>query len=61
MTGNLLRKGYSIEKYFLGGDGSYVIPYLLSGKLTILKPLDSAGKPAEQAEAENDFSVIKTA
>ena len=29
MTGNLMKKGFSIEKYFLKGEGDYVIPYLL--------------------------------
>jgi len=29
MTGDLVKKGFTIEKYFIKGEGDYVIPYLL--------------------------------
>jgi len=28
-TGRIIRKGYAVEKYFVKGEGDYVIPYLL--------------------------------
>ncbi len=50
-TGRFQREGYSIEKYFLKGEGNYVIPYLLmipqksNGKALIY--LHPSGKSAE--------------
>jgi len=53
-TGRVQREGYEIEKYFIGGEGEYVIPYLLfkphkpvERALIYLHP---AGKMAEGAE-----------
>jgi dienelactone hydrolase len=53
-TGRFQREGYDIEKYFVGGEGEYVIPYLLfkphkpvEKALIYLHP---AGKLAESAE-----------
>ncbi|HET9487913.1 MAG TPA: acetylxylan esterase [Chryseosolibacter sp.] len=50
-TGRIQREGYSIEKYFLKGEGDYVIPYLL---MVPEKPTDKtilylhpSGKAAE--------------
>ena len=37
-TGRIQRNGYVIEKYFLNGEGDYVIPYLL------MKPRESNGR-----------------
>ncbi len=68
-TGRFRRDGYTIEKYFLQGEGHYVIPYLL------LKPdqpnhkallyLHPSGKEAEAAEggemewfAKEGFTVL---
>jgi hypothetical protein len=51
LTGRIQRDGYSIEKYFLKGEGDYVIPYLL---MVPEKPADKtilylhpSGKAAE--------------
>lgn len=68
-TGRIQRDGYVIEKYFIEGEGKYVIPYLMlipekpSGKTIIY--LDPAGKSAEATkggEAEwlamNGFTVL---
>jgi len=50
-TGRINRDNYSVEKYFVRGEGDYVIPYLLfipssGGKKTMLY-LDPEGKSAE--------------
>ena len=37
-TGRIKREGYSIEKYFIKGEGDYVVPYLL------FKPITPSGK-----------------
>ena len=37
-TGRIQRDGYAIEKYFLAGEGDYIIPYLL------VKPVQSNGQ-----------------
>ena len=37
-TGRIQREGYSVEKYFVKGEGDYVIPYLL------MMPAESNGK-----------------
>lgn len=68
-TGRIQRNGYAIEKYFLKGEGDYVIPYLLmipslaNGK-TILY-LHPAGKGAEAGPGgemewfvKNGFTVL---
>ncbi|MEI6142582.1 MAG: acetylxylan esterase [Mariniphaga sp.] len=53
-TGRIQKNGYVIEKYFLKGEGDYVIPYLLmkpdkpNGKALIF--LHPSGKSAEAAE-----------
>ncbi|HRP56685.1 acetylxylan esterase [Agriterribacter sp.] len=63
-TGRFRRDGYTIEKYFLQGEGNYIIPYLL------LKPdqpshkallyLHPSGKQAEAAEGgEMEWFVKK--
>jgi hypothetical protein len=68
-TGRILREDYSIEKYFVKGEGDYIIPYLLmipsrsnSKALIYLHP---AGKLAEAAAggemewfAKNGFTVL---
>ena len=50
-SGRTKKEGYSIEKYFLKGEGNYVIPYLLfvpsrSGSKAVIY-LNPAGKAAE--------------
>lgn len=37
-TGRIRRNGYAVEKYFIKGEGNYVIPYL------IFRPDDASGK-----------------
>jgi hypothetical protein len=68
-TGRIQKEGYVIEKYFVKGDGDYVIPYL------VMKPerpgnkaliyLDPAGKSSGAAEGgemewfvKNGFTVL---
>ena len=52
-TGRIIRNGYVIEKYFVRGEGEYIIPYLLfrpdkpSGKSMLY--LHPGGKSAEAA------------
>lgn len=60
-TGRIQRNGYVIEKYFIPGEGSYVIPYLLfipadgSGKTVLY--LHPDGKSAE-ASIEGEIEAI---
>jgi len=68
-TGRIQREGYIIEKYFIKGEGDYVIPYLL---LIPLKPnnkaiiyLHPSGKSAEASAGgemewfvNNGFTVL---
>lgn len=55
-TGRFQKRGYSIEKYFVKGEGDYPIPYLLlvpskpNGKAVIY--LDPAGKSAHLRQQE---------
>jgi dienelactone hydrolase len=69
LTGRLQKEGYVIEKYFLKGEGDYVIPYLLlkpekpAGKAIIyLHPSDKAKEVTGGGEAEwfvnNGFVVL---
>ena len=58
-TGRFQKEGYTIEKYFLQGEGSYIIPYLLlkpdqpSHKaLLYLHPLGKQTEAAEGGEME---------
>ncbi|MEX0771021.1 MAG: acetylxylan esterase [Balneolaceae bacterium] len=68
-TGRFQREGYTIEKYFVKGEGEYVIPYLLlipehsNGKAVIyLHPEDKAAEVSEGGEMEwfvrNGFTVL---
>ncbi len=68
-TGRFQRSGYVIEKYFVKGEGDYVIPYLLmvpdnpNGKSVIyLHPSGKAAQAAEGGEMEwfarNGFTVL---
>jgi len=68
-TGRINREGYSIEKYFMKGEGDYVIPYLLvmparpNNKLIIyLHPLGKSVEAASGGEIEwfvkNGFVVL---
>ncbi len=68
-TGRIQKEGYAIEKYFVKGEGDYVIPYLLLkpekqvGKAIIyLHPSDKAKDVTEGGEAEwfvkNGFVVL---
>ena len=69
LTGTIVRKGYSIDTYFVKGEGDYVIPYLLmrpevpNGKSLIY--LHPRGKSVEAGEgdelewfAKNGFTVL---
>ena len=68
-TGRILREGYRIEKYFVRGEGEYVIPYLMiipdipgSGSLIYLHPEGKAadaspGGPVEWF-ARKGFTVL---
>lgn len=62
-TGRIQRDGYLIEKYFLKGEGDYVIPYLLiipekpTGKALIY--LHPAGKAAEAASGQEIEWFVK--
>jgi hypothetical protein len=68
-TGRIQKEGYVIEKYFVKGEGEYVIPYLLmkpdkpNGRALIY--LHPSGKSAEASEADeiewfvrNGFTVL---
>lgn len=68
-AGRIQKEGYSIEKYFIPGEGDYVIPYLLlkpdqsnSKALLYLDPLGKAKGVSEEGEAlwfvENGFTVL---
>ena len=68
-TGRIQREGYTIEKYFVKGEGDYVIPYLLvepenpGGKAVIyLHPLGKSADSGEGGEMEwfvkNGFTVL---
>jgi hypothetical protein len=63
-TGRIQREGYAIEKYFLKGEGNYVVPYLLmlpdqETNKTILY-LHPSGKAAEaQVSGELEAFVKK--
>ena len=63
-TGRIKREGYSIEKYFIKGEGDYVIPYLLfkpntlSGRAMIYLHPDGKGAEA-QAGGEVELFVRK--
>ena len=51
-TGRFLRAGYAVEKYFMPGEGDYIIPFLVmvpsgGGKHPALIYLHPAGKAAE--------------
>jgi len=69
LTGRFQKEGYVIEKYFLKGEGDYVIPYLLlkpekpAGKAIIyLHPSDKSKEVTGGGEAEwfvkNGFVVL---
>ena len=68
-TGRIQRKGYTVEKYFIKGEGNYVIPYLLmkpdrlTGRAVLY--LNPEGKSADAAEGgdmewlvRNGFTVL---
>lgn len=68
-TGRILKEGYAIEKYFLKGEGDYVIPYLfikpdkLNHKAIIyLHPAGKAAGASDGGEIEwfvrNGFTVL---
>ena len=68
-TGRIQRDGYTIEKYFMPGEGDYVIPYLLflpdqpNGKaLLYLHPEGKATEAGKQGEiatfVEKGFTVL---
>lgn len=68
-TGRIQRDGYVIEKYFVEGEGDYVIPYLLmvpdtanNNALLYLHPLGKSAGAAESGEMEwfvqNGFMVL---
>jgi len=68
-TGRIQREGYVIEKYFLKGEGDYVIPYLLmkpdkpnKKALIYLHPSGKAAEASEGGEVEwfvrNSFTVL---
>lgn len=68
-TGRIQREGYAIEKYFLKGEGDYVIPYLLmvpsqpNGKTILyLHPEGKAAEASAKGEIEwfvnNGFTVL---
>src|SRR5690606_5439539 len=63
-TGRIQRDGYTVEKYFVKGEGDYLIPYLLmrpekpAGKALIY--LHPSGKTAASAEGgEMEWFVKK--
>ena len=68
-TGRIQREGYVIERYFLKGEGEYIIPYLLmkpdkpnSKALIYLHPSGKAAEASEGGEIEwfvrNGFTVL---
>jgi hypothetical protein len=68
-TGRIPREGYVIEKYFVKGEGDYVIPYLLfkpeKSNLKAILYLHPSGKSAEASVggemewfAKNGFTVL---
>lgn len=68
-TGRIQRDGYTIEKYFVAGEGDYVIPYLVFTPSTVPEKivlyLHPAGKSAEAAPGgeiewfvKNGMSVV---
>ena len=68
-TGQVKREGYVIEKYFIDGDGDYIIPYLLwkpeksnNKALIYLHPSGKAAESAAGGEIEwfvkNGFTVL---
>jgi hypothetical protein len=68
-TGRIQREGYAIEKYFVKGEGDYVIPYLLmipsksnSKALIYLHPSGKLAEAAAGGEIEwfvkNGFTVL---
>jgi hypothetical protein len=68
-TGRIQRDGYSIEKYFLKGEGDYVIPYLLmvpekpaDKTILYLHPSDKASEASKGGEMEwfvkNGYHVL---
>ncbi len=68
-TGRIPRDGYVIEKYFIPGEGDYVIPYLLMvpdqpnhKALLYLHPSGKAAEAGEDGEmawfAKNGFTVL---
>ncbi|HEX8041158.1 MAG TPA: acetylxylan esterase [Chryseosolibacter sp.] len=68
-TGRIQRDGYAIEKYFVKGEGDYVIPYLLvvprQGNHKAILYLHPSGKAAEASPegeiewiAGNGFTVL---
>lgn len=69
LTGRIRRDGYLIDKFFLKGEGSYVIPYLLfrplkpSGKMIIWlnpdgKSTDAAPNGNIERMVRNGFTVL---
>lgn len=62
-AGRYREKGYALEKYFVQGEGDYVIPYLLmvpdnpNGKAVIC--LNPSGKSAEASEDDVQWLVRK--
>lgn len=62
-AGRVLRKDYSIEQYFVKGEGDYIIPYLLfkpavsNGKAMLY--LDPEGKSAGAKEGGNIEQFVK--
>ncbi len=68
-TGRFKRQGYSVEKYFVKGEGDYVIPYLLvkpdnpgSKALIYIHPSGKSAEAMEGGEIEwfvkNGFTVL---
>jgi hypothetical protein len=68
-TGRIQKEGYAIEKYFVKGEGDYVIPYLLmnpdkpNGRALIyLHPSDKSAEASNGGEIEwfvrNGFTVL---
>lgn len=61
-TGRIEREGYVIEKYFVKGEGDYIIPYLLmapnssNGKAIIY--LHPSGKASEASEGEEIEELV---
>ena len=64
-TGRFVREGYTIEKYFVKGTGSYKIPYLLfrpedqNGKLPVVLYLHPGGKAAEASPGGEIEAIVK--